>query len=156
MVYGDLKRMGNVYSVDFKPPRRINRGGVSAVVRRLSVAETTRMERPSVYQYKETNVPGANVHRLRLSLGWSQRQLADKCHPALDHTTIRRLEHNSGYTQDTLERVAVALGVKVPDLFLPCELIDWPELANAAKNRIGETIQDAVAAQNARKKIAIK
>ena len=77
------------------------------------------MQRPSVYHYQITEPPGVNVHRLRETKGWPMRELAQRCRPPLDHTTIRRLEYNNGYTQDTLERVAKALGVRVVDLFCP-------------------------------------
>ena len=69
------------------------------------------MQRPSVYAYTITDPPGVNVYRLRITLGLSQRDLAKKCRPTIEHTTIRRLENNLGFTQDTLERVAKALGV---------------------------------------------
>ena len=75
------------------------------------------MRRPSVYPYTVTKPPGVNVYILRNSKGWSQRNLADNCKPGLNHTTIRRIEQNNGYTQDTLERVAKALDVSVIDLF---------------------------------------
>jgi transcriptional regulator with XRE-family HTH domain len=81
----------------------------------------------------------------------SQRALAEKCRPELDHTTIRRLELNQGYTQDTLERVARALGVSIQDLFLPPELHGWAELPRRSRQRIAETIQDAAAAYRFRK-----
>lgn len=77
------------------------------------------MKRSSVYPYTNTDVPGFNIHRLRNEYGWSMRELASKCRPSLDHTTIRRLEYNEGYTQDTLERVAKALDVAVSELFCP-------------------------------------
>lgn len=111
------------------------------------------MQRPPVYDYTITKPPGVNVHRLRSEiLDWSQRTLADKCHPPLDHTTIRRVEQNEGFTQDTLERVANAftraLGypITVADLFLPPELTDWPLLSARARERIAESVQDAAAA----------
>lgn len=104
------------------------------------------MQRPSVYPYAVKEPPGIHVHRIRNALGLSQRALADKCHPALDHTTIRRLENNNGYTQDTLERVAKALGVRVFELFLPPELSDWPSLPEKARARLAESVQDAAAA----------
>lgn len=110
------------------------------------------MQRPSVYTYDVKDPPGVNVHRLRGAYGWSMRQLADKCRPALEHTTIRRLEHNLGYTQDTLERVAKALGVQVYELFLPPELTDWPHLPQAVRIRLAESIQDAAAAVRYRAK----
>ena len=109
------------------------------------------MQRPSVYQYAVTDPPGVNVHRLRNAYDWSLRTLADKCKPPLEHTTIRRLEHNLGYTQDTIERVAVALGVPVYSLFLPPELADWPSLPASVRARIAESVQDAAAAAHYRK-----
>ena len=75
------------------------------------------MRRPSVYPYTNKMPPGVNVHNLRETKKWTLRELAKKCQPPLDHTTIRRLEYNEGYTQDSLERVASALGVTVVDLF---------------------------------------
>src|SRR3972149_7173391 len=77
------------------------------------------MKRPSVYSYTITEPPGVNVHRLRETKGLSMRELAQKCRPPLDHTTIRRIEQNKGFTKDSLERVARTLGVRVIDLFCP-------------------------------------
>lgn len=71
------------------------------------------------------------------------RGLADRCHPPLDHTTIRRLEHNMGYTQDTVERVAKALGVEPNTLFLPHELAEWPNLSGQARARLAEAVSEA-------------
>lgn len=79
------------------------------------------MKRSSVYPYNIIEPPGVNLHRLRSERGWSMRMLAEKCRPPLDHTTVRRLEYNQGYTQDSLERVAKALDVTVPELFWPKE-----------------------------------
>lgn len=110
------------------------------------------MQRPSVYAYTVTEPPGVNVHRLRNQRGLSQRALADRCNPALDHTTIRRLEHNIGYTQDTLERVAKALGVTVPELFLPPDLAGLVKLPDDVRARLAETINDAVIAYQAKRR----
>lgn len=77
------------------------------------------MQRPSVYFYTITESPGVNVHRLRNARGWGMRDLAQRCKPPLDHTTIRRIERNEGYTRDSLERVGKALGVTVKELFCP-------------------------------------
>ena len=110
------------------------------------------MQRPSVYSFTIKDPPGINIHRLRNVIGWSMRQLAENCHPELDHTTVRRVEHNEGFTQDTLERIAAALGkglsikLAVADLFLPIELADWPNLPERARVRIAESVQDAAAA----------
>lgn len=104
------------------------------------------MQRPSVYQYTITEPPGVNVNRLRNALGWPMRVLAARCHPAVDHTTIRRLEHNEGFTQDTVERVAKALGVtKWQDLFLPPELAitGWSFLTKRDQSRLAKSVQDA-------------
>lgn len=91
--------------------------------------------------------PGANIHRLRLVQKFSLRELARRCDPELDHATISRIERNEGYTQDSLERIAKALGVTVPELFLPPELADWPHLNDRAQSRIAESILDALTAQ---------
>lgn len=103
------------------------------------------------HTYNITDAPGVNIYRLRTEAQLSQRALADRCIPALDHTTIRRLERNLGYTQDTLERVAKVLRVSVSDLFLPPELADWAKLAPPARARIAETIRDAALAGRYRK-----
>lgn len=91
--------------------------------------------------------PGRNIHRLRVAARLSMRRLAELCDHELDHTTIRRLERNEGFTQDTLERVAKVLGVQLQELFLPDELQDWPSLSEKNRARIAETIRDAVTAQ---------
>lgn len=135
----------NVRSVDFSKRPPVRSGGVAAVVPLFRVAETTTMQkRGSVYPpYAITEAPGSTIYRLRQAHGWSQRELAEKCHPEIDHTTIRRLELNQGFTQDTLERVAKALGVRVGDLFLPPELSEWAALPEQIKQRLAESIQDA-------------
>ena len=143
----------NAYSVDFKIPLQRNSGVVAAIVLPFRVAETTpHMQRPSVYKYTVTDPPGVNVHRLRNALGLSQRALAEKCHPTIEHTTIRRLENNLGFTQDTLERVAKAIGVQVYELFLPPALAEWPSLPREAQVRLAEGVQDAALAARYRPK----
>lgn len=155
-----MTNKNNVYSLDSVAMRKNCTplgGGVSAVVLPWCVAETTSMQREPVYAYENTDPPGYNIHRLRRAADLSQRALGDSCIPALDHTTIRRVENNKGYTQDTLERIAVALSkrigakIEVQDLFLPRELADWPTLPEKVRARLAETIRDAAAAQEYRK-----
>jgi hypothetical protein len=83
--------------------------------------ETPTMKRPSVYSYDITTLPGATVHALRTrKFDISLRDLASRCQPQpLEHTTIRRLENNLGFTQDTTTRVATALGTIPEVLFYP-------------------------------------
>ncbi|MBN1461941.1 MAG: helix-turn-helix transcriptional regulator [Armatimonadetes bacterium] len=60
-------------------------------------------------------VVARNMKRLRLRRGWSQEDLADEC--GLHRTyigAIERLERN--ITLETLEKLAVGLGVEPPDL----------------------------------------
>lgn len=104
------------------------------------------MKRPSVYPYKNTAVPGVTVHNLREKMGWSLRELADHCNPQLDHSTIRRIENDEGWTRDTLERVAKALGVDVPTLFLPPEFGEFTKLPKDVQERLRQTMMDAIAA----------
>jgi len=140
----DSRVSGNVYKVDFRTTTVRPPVGVPAIVRAFRVAQNaTPMGRLGYAHYPITEAPGANVHRLRTERGWSLRDLANKTHPALDHTTIRRLEWNEGYTQDTLERVAKVLGVTVADLFLPPELVDWPSLTPEVKSRVAASVKDA-------------
>lgn len=95
--------------------------------------------------------PGVNVWRLRSALGWSQRTLAERCKPALDHTTVRRVERNAGYTQDTLERIAAALRVPLAELLLPPELAGWTQLSEPARERIAHLVRDTLAAEQTRR-----
>ncbi|MEJ1355721.1 MAG: helix-turn-helix domain-containing protein [Candidatus Sedimenticola sp. (ex Thyasira tokunagai)] len=125
-------------------------GAVAAVPVALTVVQNCSMQRQSTYPYTETESPGAVIHHLRNEAGLSQRGLADRCNPPLDHTTIRRIEHNEGYTKDSLERIAVALSVTVADLFLPSALAQYPSLPAEARERIQETIEDAALAAKAR------
>lgn len=133
--------------VAFKAPIRAPLGAVPTVCPPAVVVHSAPMRPP----YDTTDPPGATIHRLRQAAGMSQRQLADRCKPPLDHTTIRRLEHNLGYTQDTLERVAAVLGVRVADLFLPTELADWPKLPAPVRERIAAQVADAVIAARFRR-----
>lgn len=130
--------------------KRAPGGAVAAVVVPLSVGDDADMSE-SPYPYGIIDPPGATVRRLRQALDMSQRRLAERCHPELDHSTIYRLERNLGYTQDTLERVAVALGISVQDLFLPPELAAYATLPEAVRDRIAATVADAAAAYRARK-----
>ena len=116
-----------------------------------TLMENQAMQRPSVYTYTIQDPPGVNVHRLRNTIGWTMRELAQRCYPPLDHTTIRRLEQNDGFTQDTVERVAKALGViKWQDLFLPPELAEWPHLPKRVRARIVAFVKDAAVARRYR------
>lgn len=126
--------------------------GVGAVVVPFRVAQTAAMSETRK-RYNLGGVdepPGRNVRHFRLRQGLSQRGLAELCHPALDNTTIWRLENNNGYTQDTLERVAQALGIKVEALFLPLELADWYELPAESRARLAWMVQDAALASKYR------
>jgi len=68
--------------------------------------------------------PGSTIRRLREARGWSLADLAAHCVPALERSTVYRIETGPGYTADSLDRIAHALGVSVPDLFLPADLAD--------------------------------
>jgi transcriptional regulator with XRE-family HTH domain len=108
------------------------------------------MQRPSGDPYTERDPPGCNIHRLRVALEWSQRQLAEACQPPLDHTTVQRLERNKHYTSDSLRRVADALGVRVADLFLPPELLPFARLPERVRARLAETVAEVAAGYAAR------
>jgi len=94
------------------------------------------MKRKSAYPYKGKGKPGETVHYLRLARDWSQRELADRCEPPLDHTTVRRIENNDGYTKDSLTRVAKALSVKTEELFYPKEVADVMIMPKTVRNEI--------------------
>lgn len=112
----------------------------------------TKRQRPPVYTYAETAPPGATIHKLREANDWSQRYLGERCEPPMDHTAIQRIERNKGYTRNSLERVAAALGVQVHTLFLPPELLPYASLPPEIKQRIAATIRDAATAYAVTKK----
>ena len=95
--------------------------------------------------------PGDNIRKRRKEAGLSMRALAEKCNPALDHTTVRRIELGQGFTQDTLERIAVALNCDMTDFFLPDELEGWSELTEAERQQIGTMVQNAALAARYKK-----
>jgi transcriptional regulator with XRE-family HTH domain len=108
------------------------------------------MARPHSAPYLETDPPGATIHRLRTQRGWSQADLARHCRPPLDASAISRLEHNEGFTQDSLERVAAALGMPYQALFYPPELATYGRLPPEIRKRLADTIADAAAAYETR------
>ena len=92
------------------------------------------MKRKSSYPRVSQGNPGDNVFSLREAKGWSQRELAINC--SVDHTTIRRLENNLGYTQNTLQKAATALGVKVDELFYSSDIKDIMALKKSKRKEI--------------------
>jgi transcriptional regulator with XRE-family HTH domain len=67
--------------------------------------------------------PGTNIRTLRLQLGLNQQKLAIST--GLDQGTISNIERGAtGYTQDSLERIAKALNVSVGELFVDGETLD--------------------------------
>lgn len=104
------------------------------------------MQRKSVYPYTLTDPPGVNIRALRLARDWSQRTLADRCDPPMDHTAVQRMERNKHYTSNSLRRVAAALGVRVQDLFLPPEIVQYARLTDDRRRRIAALIADLAAA----------
>jgi transcriptional regulator with XRE-family HTH domain len=80
------------------------------------------MRRSPVYQHIKTDPPGETVYQLRIERDISQRDLADKCSPRLNHTTIRRLENNLGFKKNTIDRVAKAFDIYPRLLFYPPEI----------------------------------
>ena len=61
---------------------------------------------------------GETIKKERTRLGLSQRKLGDKCNPKIDASNIRRIENGSiSPTADTINRIAVALGVPLTSLF---------------------------------------
>jgi transcriptional regulator with XRE-family HTH domain len=92
------------------------------------------MKRESVYQYLGKRPPGATIHYLRKIMGWSQRDLGERC--GLNHTSIRRYELNEGFTQDSLEKVAKAFGVEVAVLFCPPEVAEIYRLPKKAQTEV--------------------
>ena len=103
------------------------------------------MKRESSYQFIAKGKPGETIYYLRKAKGWSQRTLAERCSPTLNHTTIRRLENNDGYQQDSLQRVAKALNVKPEELFYPPEVADIMTLDKKSQDEIMSIIRSALA-----------
>jgi transcriptional regulator with XRE-family HTH domain len=59
---------------------------------------------------------GSNVKRLRKNLGWTQAKLAEKID--ITPTFMMHIEHGTrGASLETVELLAHALGVDIPDLF---------------------------------------
>jgi len=110
------------------------------------------MARPDSYPYLETAPPGINIHRLRQARGWSIYALAAACNPHLDPGTVNRIEHNQGYTSDSLRRIATALGVSIEALFYPPEIAAYAKLPSDVRQRLADTIQDAAAAYETRRR----
>lgn len=108
------------------------------------------MARPESSPYTITAPPGASVYRLRMAREWSQRDLAERCTPPLDPSAVSRIENNAGFTQDSLMRIAQALGVPYQSLFWPPEIAAYARLPAAIRERLAETIADAAAAHDAR------
>lgn len=136
-----------------REPPRYNGGVVTAIVLPFRVAENTTMEKQRAHTTKYHEAPGINVLKLREERGWSLRELGHRCKPELDHTTIRRVEQNGGWTRDTIERVAHALGLKqYQDLFLPPELFAYSFLGPEAREKVASMIQDTSDAEQYRKR----
>lgn len=126
----------------------IDNGGVAAVYTFPSLGENGVKKSTSF----EIPMPiyADNLKKRRTEAGLSYRKLAEKCRPAIDHTTIARVEKGLGFTNDTLERLAVALNCQVEDFFLPPELDGWYTLSSETKERLGSIIQDAITAEKFR------
>lgn len=135
-----------------KKATTIQSGGVAAVVPFDQLAEHGVNKTPQTDQGLTTMpAPGDNVKKRRQDAGLSMRALAEKCNPAIDHTTVRRVEMNLGFTQDTLERIAVALGCDFTDFFLPDELQGWAELPLEDRTQIANMVQNAALAARYKK-----
>lgn len=66
---------------------------------------------------------GANVYRLRLARGWTQRELAEATHDEVKERYIQTLETGEANpTVRVLIVIANALGVPPADLFSPAKL----------------------------------
>jgi len=75
-------------------------------------------------------------------MGWSQRELGERCE--LNHTSIRRLELNKGYTQDSLKKVAKVFGVEVAVLFCPAEVAEVYRLPKKTREEVFAILKHAV------------
>lgn len=61
---------------------------------------------------------GERIKELRTERGWSQKTLGEKCDPIMDAAYIRRIESGkSSPTANTMKRLALALEVRLVDLF---------------------------------------
>lgn len=100
------------------------------------------MKRESVYPYLGKGPPGTTIHYLRKIMGWSQRDLAERC--GLNHVTISRFEKNEGYTQDSLNKVAKAFGVEVAVLFCPAEIAEVYRLPKKVREEVFAILKHVV------------
>jgi len=80
--------------------------------------------------------PGSTIRALREARSWSLADLAAHCTPPLERSTVYRIETGPGFTADSLERIAHALGVTVPDLFLPADLAELAHLDPHQRARV--------------------
>lgn len=95
--------------------------------------------------------PGSTIRRLREARGWSLADLAAHCVPALERSTVYRIETGPGYTADSLDRIAHALGVSVPDLFLPADLAELALLDPHQRARVLDYARDLADASRYRR-----
>lgn len=112
------------------------------IARQNEINHNKRMANYTTTKQKPDLPPGCNVRRLRLERDWSLQYLADQCDPQLSRTTVFRLEENTGFTLDTLRRVAKAFGVKDYELWLPPGLLDYYQLPDDARARVDQQIKE--------------
>lgn len=115
------------------------------------MSASTLKSRPHSVPYTQTAPPGINIYRLRIARGWSQGDLAKACRPPITPSNVSRIERNQGFTQDTLQRIAVALGVDYQALFYPPEIAAYASLPRDVRDRLAGTIQDVAAAYDAKR-----
>ena len=85
--------------------------------------------------------PGENIKQRRIAAGLSMRALASKCEPPINHSTIQRIENNTGFTKESLDKIAKVLDCKIEDFFIPSELQLWITLNANDKAYITKTIE---------------
>ena len=75
---------------------------------------------------------------MRKRAGYPLRDLAARCNPPMDYSTVGRIERNMGYTGDSLERIAKVLDCEVYDFFLPDELTGFTELPADMRSNVAD------------------
>ena len=95
---------------------------------------------------KESDLPGRRIREMRQDRKMTLKDLAERCNPPMDFSTVGRIEKNKGYTKDSLERFAEVMGCTVSDFFLPESIKGYTGLPSEARCDISKYVNVQVMA----------